>query len=102
MVSRSTRSSAKPSVDVGGLGGQRVDLLLCRRTGAGRGTTGLAVGDRAFGLTDRHRDGAAAELVAVEARDLAVLPAGIDHVAGAALPMAADCLPEPGNFYSCQ
>ena len=54
----------------------------------GYGTTGLAVGDRVFGLTDWHRDGAAAELVAVEARDLAVLPAGIDHVAGAALPMA--------------
>lgn len=38
------------------------------------GTAGLAVGDRVFGLTDWHRDGAAAEYVAVEARNLARLP----------------------------
>ena len=54
----------------------------------GYGTTGLKVGDRVVGLTDRHRDGAAAEYVAVEARDLAVLPDEIDDVNGAALPMS--------------
>jgi NADPH:quinone reductase-like Zn-dependent oxidoreductase len=32
------------------------------------------VGDRVFGLTDWHRDGAAAEYVAVEARNLAHVP----------------------------
>lgn len=53
----------------------------------GYGTTGLAVGDRVFGLTDRHRDGGLAEFLAAEARDLAVLPDAIDHVTAAALPM---------------
>jgi NADPH:quinone reductase-like Zn-dependent oxidoreductase len=53
----------------------------------GFGTTGLAVGDRVFGLTDRHRDGAAAEFMAAEARDLAVLPESISFVDAAALPM---------------
>ena len=37
----------------------------------GFGTAGLAVGDEVFGLTDQLRDGAAAEYVAVEARNLA-------------------------------
>lgn len=54
----------------------------------GDGTTGPPVGTRVFGLTDLHRDGAAAEYVAAEARDLAVLPDGIDHIVGAAMPMA--------------
>src|SRR4029434_2554301 len=35
------------------------------------GTTGLSVGQRAFGLTDWTRDGTLAEYVAVEARTLA-------------------------------
>ncbi|MEU0290171.1 NADP-dependent oxidoreductase [Streptomyces sp. NPDC006147] len=51
------------------------------------GTTGLSVGQRVVGLTDWNRDGTLAEYVAVEARNLAPLPAGIDHVHGAALPM---------------
>ncbi|MFI9613420.1 NADP-dependent oxidoreductase [Streptomyces sp. NPDC052023] len=51
------------------------------------GTTGLSVGQRVIGLTDWNRDGALAEYVAVEARNLAPLPAGIDHVQAAALPM---------------
>ncbi|MGW1541898.1 NADP-dependent oxidoreductase [Streptomyces sp. NPDC002309] len=51
------------------------------------GTTGLSVGQRVFGLTDWNRDGSLAEYVAVEARNLAPLPAGIDHVEAAALPM---------------
>ncbi|MFJ4655624.1 NADP-dependent oxidoreductase [Nocardia sp. NPDC088792] len=52
------------------------------------GTTGFAVGDRVFGLTDWHRDGAAAEFVAVEARNLALLPAALDFTSAAALPLA--------------
>ncbi|WP_280268155.1 NADP-dependent oxidoreductase [Nocardia wallacei] len=54
----------------------------------GLGTTGLSVGQRVFGLTDWTRDGTLAEYVAVEARNLAPLPASIDHVRGAALPLA--------------
>jgi NADPH:quinone reductase-like Zn-dependent oxidoreductase len=53
----------------------------------GMGTTGLTVGQRVFGLTDWARDGTLAEYVAVEARNLAPLPASVDHTCGAALPM---------------
>jgi NADPH:quinone reductase-like Zn-dependent oxidoreductase len=53
----------------------------------GMGTTGLTVGQRVFGLTDSARGGTLAEYVAVEARNLAPLPASIDHIRGAALPM---------------
>ncbi|MGP4026282.1 NADP-dependent oxidoreductase [Actinomadura sp. 3N407] len=52
------------------------------------GTTGLAVGDRVFGLTDWHRDGAAAEYVAVEARNLARIPRTLTYTRAAALPVA--------------
>ena len=54
----------------------------------GMGTTGLTVGQRVFGLTDWTRDGTLAEYVGVEARNLAPLPASVDHITGAALPMA--------------
>jgi NADPH:quinone reductase-like Zn-dependent oxidoreductase len=54
----------------------------------GFGTTGLTVGQRVFGLTDWTRDGTLAEYVAVEARNLAPLPAAIDHEVGAALPLS--------------
>ncbi|TDD62213.1 NADP-dependent oxidoreductase [Kribbella antibiotica] len=54
----------------------------------GYGTTGLAVGQRVFGLTDWTRNGTLAEFVAVEARNLAPLPADIDHVTAAALPIS--------------
>ena len=54
----------------------------------GMGTTGLTVGQRVFGLTDWARDGTLAEYVACEARNLAPLPVPIDHIRGAALPMA--------------
>ncbi|MEV8377145.1 NADP-dependent oxidoreductase [Kribbella sp. NPDC056861] len=54
----------------------------------GYGTTGLTVGQRVFGLTDWSRDGALAEYVAVEARNLAPLPADVDHVVAAALPIS--------------
>lgn len=54
----------------------------------GSGTTGLTVGQRVFGLTDWFRNGTLAEYTAVEARNLAPLPADIDHVAAAALPIS--------------
>ncbi len=53
----------------------------------GFGTTGLAVGDAVVGLTDWCRNGALAEYVAVEARNLTPLSVDIDDVAAAALPM---------------
>ncbi|MDA0633941.1 NADP-dependent oxidoreductase [Nonomuraea sp. MCN248] len=54
----------------------------------GYGTTGLTVGQRVFGLTDWARDGSLAEYVAVEARNLAPLPADVGHVVAAALPIS--------------
>jgi len=54
----------------------------------GYGTTGLAVGQRVFGLADWARDGSLAEYIAMEARNLAPLPAQVDHVAAAALPIS--------------
>jgi NADPH:quinone reductase-like Zn-dependent oxidoreductase len=53
----------------------------------GFGTTGFAVGDAVYGLTDWYRDGALAAYVAVEARNLAPKPSSLDHVQAAALPM---------------
>jgi NADPH:quinone reductase-like Zn-dependent oxidoreductase len=54
----------------------------------GFGTAGLAVGDEVYGLADQLRDGAAAEYVAVEARNLAHKPQIVDHVHAAAVPRA--------------
>ena len=54
----------------------------------GYGTTGLTVGQRVFGLTDWTRNGTLAEYVAVEARNLAPLSAGIDDSVAAALPIS--------------
>src|SRR5919202_5599898 len=54
----------------------------------GFGTTGIAVGDEVYGLTDWYRDGAAAGYVAVEARNLAPRPRSLDHVHSAAVPLA--------------
>lgn len=54
----------------------------------GYGTTGLTVGQRVVGPTDWTRDGSLAEFTAVEARNLAPLPADVDHVAAAALPIS--------------
>ncbi|MFD8006273.1 NADP-dependent oxidoreductase [Streptomyces mirabilis] len=56
-------------------------------TALGYGTTGLSVGQRVFGLADGHRGGTLAEYVAIEARNLAPLPADVDFTAGASLPM---------------
>ncbi len=54
----------------------------------GYGTTGLSVGQRVFGLSDWTRNGSLAEYIAVEARNLAPLPADIDHTVAAALPIS--------------
>jgi len=54
----------------------------------GYGTTGLTVGQHVFGPTDWARNGSLAEYTAVEARNLAPLPADIDHVTAAALPIS--------------
>jgi NADPH:quinone reductase-like Zn-dependent oxidoreductase len=52
-------------------------------TALGWGTTGLSVGQRVFGLADWNRNGTLAEYVAIEARNLAPLPAGVDHAVAA-------------------
>jgi NADPH:quinone reductase-like Zn-dependent oxidoreductase len=57
-------------------------------TELGYGTTGLTVGQRVFGLADWARDGSLAEYTAVEARNLAPLPADIDHTVAAAVPIS--------------
>jgi NADPH:quinone reductase-like Zn-dependent oxidoreductase len=54
----------------------------------GYGTAGVAVGDEVYGLIDGYRDGAAAEFIAIEARDIAPKPTTIDHVHAAAIPQA--------------
>ena len=54
----------------------------------GFGTTGLTVGQRVFGLADWTRNGSLAEYAAVEARNLAPLPANVDHIVAAALPIS--------------
>ncbi|MCO7275109.1 NADP-dependent oxidoreductase [Cellulosimicrobium cellulans] len=57
-------------------------------TGLGYGTTGLDVGQRVLGLADWTRNGTLAEYVAVEARNLAPLPADVDFVTAASLPVS--------------
>jgi len=57
-------------------------------TELGFGTTGLTVGQRVFGLADWTRDGSLAEYAAVEARNLAPLPADIDYTLAAAVPIS--------------
>jgi len=57
-------------------------------TALGYGTTGVAVGQRVFGLTDWYRDGTLAERVAVEARNLAPLPGDVEFTVGASLPIS--------------
>jgi NADPH:quinone reductase-like Zn-dependent oxidoreductase len=66
--------------------GHEVSGVVCA---LGYGTTGVVVGDAVFGLTDWYRDGAAAEYVAVEARNLARKPDQLDHRTAAVIPMVA-------------
>ena len=54
----------------------------------GLGTTGLTIGQRVFGLADWTRNGSLAQYAAVETRNLAPLPADIDHTVAAALPIS--------------
>ena len=54
----------------------------------GYGTVGVTVGQPVYGLTDWYRDGAAAEYVGVEARNLAPKPTSLSHVEAAAVPLA--------------
>lgn len=54
----------------------------------GPGTTGASVGDTVYAMTDWYRDGAAAEYVAVEARNSAPKPVSLDHTSAAAVPLA--------------
>jgi NADPH:quinone reductase-like Zn-dependent oxidoreductase len=72
----------------------------------GRGTAGFAVGDEVFGLTGGYRDGAAAEYVAVEARNVALKPETVDHIHAAAVPRAGvtawQALFDHGNLTSGQ
>ena len=57
-------------------------------TALGYGTTGLSVGQPVFGLTDWYRDGTLAEYAAVEARNLAPLPADVHFTVAASLPIS--------------
>ena len=54
----------------------------------GYGSTGVAAGDAVYGLPDWYRDGAAADYIAAEVRNLAPKPASLDHVAAASVPLA--------------
>ncbi|MBS1882001.1 MAG: NADP-dependent oxidoreductase [Actinobacteria bacterium] len=57
-------------------------------TALGYGTTGASVGQRVLGIADWHRDGALAEYVAIEARNLAPLPGDVEFTVGASLPIS--------------
>ena len=83
-----------PSTWVDRTGAERTPVIpaheVCGTVVAfGDGTTGFALGDEVFGLTDWYRDGAAAEFVAVEARNLARKPARCTAVEAASLALAA-------------
>src|SRR5262249_30098857 len=52
----------------------------------GWGPASPSVGDEVYGLIDGYRDGALAEYIAIEARDVAPKPKTLDHVHAAALP----------------
>jgi NADPH:quinone reductase-like Zn-dependent oxidoreductase len=82
-----------PSTWVDRSGHDRAPIIPCHEVSGvvaeiGFGASGFEVGDEVYGLTDWYRDGGAAELVAVEARNLAPRPRSIDHVATSTLPLA--------------
>jgi NADPH:quinone reductase-like Zn-dependent oxidoreductase len=81
-----------PSTWVDRSGHDRLPAIPCYEvsgvvSGLGWGASGFSVGDSVFGLIDWYRDGAAANFVAAEARNLALTPASTDGVTAAALPM---------------
>jgi NADPH:quinone reductase-like Zn-dependent oxidoreductase len=83
-----------PSTWVDRAGRDRLPVIPCHEVSGevvalGWGTTGFVAGDDVFGLTDWYRDGAAAEYVAVETRDLAARPADLPAIEAAALAMPA-------------
>jgi NADPH:quinone reductase-like Zn-dependent oxidoreductase len=82
-----------PSTWVDHAGVDRTPVIPCHEVcgevvALGYGTTGFAVGDSVYGITDWYRDGAAADYVAVEARDLAPKPTACTAVDAAALALA--------------
>lgn len=82
-----------PSTWVDRSGHDRTPIVPCYEVSGvvsalGFGASGLNVGDEVYGLLDWYRDGAAAQYVAAEARNLALRPRTVDHVAAAALPLA--------------
>jgi len=82
-----------PSTWVDRAGRDRRPAIPCHEVSGvvvalGYGTTGAAIGDAVYGLTDWYRDGAAAELMTVEARNLAPKPPTLSHRDAAAIPMA--------------
>ena len=55
----------------------------------GHGVTHVIAGDEVYGLVPFDHDGAAADYVAVRARDLAPKPVALDHIRAAALALSA-------------
>jgi NADPH:quinone reductase-like Zn-dependent oxidoreductase len=82
-----------PSTWVDRSGHDRTPIIPCYEfsgvvSSLGFGATGFSVGDEVYGLADWYRDGAAAEVIAVEARNVAARPQSVDHAAAATLPLA--------------
>ena len=82
-----------PSTWVDRRGHDRTPIIPCHELSGvvshlGFGATGVSIGDEVYALTDWYRDGAAAELIAVEARNLALRPRSVDHAASSTLPLA--------------
>jgi NADPH:quinone reductase-like Zn-dependent oxidoreductase len=82
-----------PSTWIDRSGHDRTPIIPCHElsgvvASSGFGATGVRVGDEVFGLTDWYRDGAAAEMIAVEARNLALRPRSVDHAVASTLPLA--------------
>jgi NADPH:quinone reductase-like Zn-dependent oxidoreductase len=82
-----------PSTWIDRSGHDRTPVIPCHEISGvvdslGFGATGFSVGDEVYGLTDWYRDGGAAELIAVETRNLALRPRSVDHRAASTLPLA--------------
>ena len=83
-----------PSTWIDRSGHDRAPIIPCHElsgvvSSLGFGATGVSIGDEVYGLSDWYRDGAAAELIAVEARNLALRPRSVDHALSTTLPLAA-------------